>query len=142
MSLTSLALEILKIAETAATKEKALRAKYDKGIVDSLKHREYFRDERPLSDPLVARLSELQLIDLKNLHTLAKVGENPTWLSESRSLREVFENLEHNAPGNGDKQSYIRHFKSTIYNLPTFLTKALDLCQQMDIDPEKELTVS
>lgn len=109
-----------------------------------LKDLEYLAEERPLADPLVEYLDKFELSELKKLHVLVMVGDQPDRLQEgSRSLRDVFLDLEHTPPGRpprrGDKQSYIAFFKSKIFRLPVLLTDSFNVCREHGIDPDEDL---
>lgn len=144
MSPSSVAQNVLEIASVADEQARALRKKYNIQTVDMLKDLEYLKEERLLADPLVDFLDKLELAELKKLHVLVMIGERPDRLQEgSRSLSDVFLDLEHTPPGTpphrGDKQSYIGFFKSTIFRLPALLTESFHVCREHAIDPDEEL---
>ncbi|MBY5938105.1 hypothetical protein [Marinobacter nauticus] len=144
MSPSSLAQHVLEITSIADEQARALREKYNIQMVNILKDHEYLKEEGPLADPLVEYLNQYELADLKKLHVLAKVGEQPDRLKGgSRSLRDVFMDLELTPPGTpphkGDKQSYIEFFKNKIFRLPVLLTDSFDICREHEIDPDEEL---
>jgi hypothetical protein len=139
MSPASLAQSVLEIASVAVTEARELREKHNIKTVNLLEHQDYLREEKPLAEPLVAHLNQLTLTELKKLHVLVQVGEQPSRLQGFRSLSDVFEDLEYTLPGSGDKQSYVQYFTSRIFRLPTLLTECLSICKKRAIDPDEDL---
>lgn len=142
---SSVAQNVLEIASIADEEARALRKKYNIQTVDMLKDLEYLKEERPLADPLEDFLDKLELSELKKLHVLVMVGEQPDRLQRgSRSLREVFLDLEHTPPGmpphRGDKKSYVAFFTSKIFRLPTLMAESFNVCREHAIDPDEELS--
>lgn len=131
---------VLEIASLAELQAHALQEKYNIKTINMIKDRDYLEEERPLFDPLIQYLNQFELLELKKLNVMVMVGDQPSRLQGgSRSLRDVFLDLEHTFPEEGDKQSYIAFFKQKIFQLPALLTESFNVCREHSIDPDEEL---
>lgn len=144
MSLTFLAQNVIEIAADAETKRRALLEKHNIDVHQPIESPGYSRETRHLADPLVEFLNQFELTELKKLHVMAMLGDQPNRLQKgSRSLKDVFQDLELTPPGTpphiGDKKSYIAFFKDDRSRIPTLLKDSFNICKEYGIDPEEEL---
>ena len=66
-------------------------------------------------------------------------GELETRLREAGSLRTILQDLDLARPGSWQEQDYIRYLLGYHDLLPTFLNRCFKICQELRIDPDREL---